>query len=282
MEIKQYKIGEIVIEISSPIEIEDIKPFSDFLVNNEEADYKVNFKLVDDLPQNIGHIDVTERDFDFVREDNENRFYYKNEDTDEYYGCRITKDGELSCTVEIAEKFKSMIWTRIVFGIIGLEEILAQFGRVIFHSSFINVDGKAMLFTGPCEIGKSTQADLWAKYRNVEIVNGDKSLIFEKDGVVMAGGLPYSGSSCYCLNKNLPLKAIVKLEKAKYNRTVKQESIFAFLNVYKSIYPIVYSKELTSKLMDLAELFCSKVSVYNFECLPDESAVICLEESLNG
>ena len=55
--------------------------------------------------------------------------------------------------------------------------------RIIhLHSSYIIYHDKAILFTGPSGIGKTTQAELWRDYQGAEIINGDVTLIRKWDG----------------------------------------------------------------------------------------------------
>ena len=150
----------------------------------------------------------------------------------------------------------------------------------MLHSSFIEKDGEAILFTGPCSIGKSTQADLWKEYADATIVNGDKTLIFEKDGVVFASGMPFSGSSKDCLNRVVPLKSIICLQQSDCNTAKRLISAEAFYKLYKNCYPVPYSQESTGKLIDFVEKLSQKVPVYEYACLADGSAVRCLEREL--
>ena len=50
-----------------------------------------------------------------------------------------------------------------------MKKILLKYNGIILHSSFINFENKAILFSAPSGTGKSTQADLWKKYKNAEI-----------------------------------------------------------------------------------------------------------------
>lgn len=97
---------------------------------------------------------------------------------------------------------------------IGTERLVGMAGGAILHSSFIEVGGKAVLFTAPSGTGKSTQAELWRENRGAVVINGDRSVLRIIDSVPCASGLPYSGSSGICLNRTLPLRAIVYIEQA--------------------------------------------------------------------
>ena len=282
MKSKQYKLGETVIEIRSTFEIADVAPYTDYLCFGLKPDYIAEFEVVDSLPSKPDNAKKTGEFCYMSQRDDCYYVHYWDSDSKDFYACRIASDDKDCCKVLISKKYEKEIWTRLILYLIGIDEILAKNNSAIFHSSYLDFGGEALLFTGPCGMGKSTQADLWNKYRNLEILNGDKSLLYEKDGVYMAGGLPYSGSSNYCVNKALPIKAIVKLSQAPYNKVEKLDTLNGFLNVYKGCYPAINSQNLINKQMDFAEKLSAHVDVYHLECLPDESAVICLERELNG
>ena len=284
MNINQYKIGKAVIEIRSPFELQNEPPFSDYLCENEIADYIVNFEISDEIVCEVEKISYESRRYVMIKKEEKSFFYYKDIDggRNGYYACRIAEENQHSCKILVKPYFAENFYQAILFETIGLEEIFAQSNQSIFHSSYLNVDGQAILFTGPCEIGKSTQADLWAKYRNVEIVNGDKSVLYVKDGVAMAGALPFSGSSSFCVKKDLPIKAIVILSKKLFNAAKRLEGIESFLAVYKSCYPVEYSQKLMNSQINLAQDICKNTAVYKFGCLPDKTAVEYLERFING
>ena len=105
-------------------------------------------------------------------------------------------------------------------------------------------------------------------------------MIFEKDGAFYASGLPFSGSSKDCLNKVLPLKAVVSLQQAGVNALQRLSSADAFIKFYKNCYPVPYSRELTGNLIDFAQRLSQSVPIYEYACLADESAVRHLEREL--
>ena len=274
-----YEIGNFTIEVKSNVHFQDAEPYSLFLSDEKFADYSISVDFTSDLPHKIENPQYISNDRECVYIDDVLHCYYKSRDTGEgYYGCRI-KDGK-NITILIDKKYRDSLWTRVIFSLAGIEEIVAENNGCVLHSSFIEKDGNAILFTGPCSIGKSTQAQLWKKYADADIINGDKTLIFEKDGTVFASGMPFSGSSKDCINRVVPIKAIICLQQSESNKSqfcAKDES---FYKLYKNCYPVPYSRECTDKLIDFIEKVSQNVSVYDYACLPDESAVRFLEREL--
>ena len=208
--IKKYKIGNFTAEVKSQADFRDAEPYSLFAFNGEQTDYSVNVEFSSELPQKAENPCYVSRDRVCVCENGVFDCFYKSRDSADDFYARRTVDGK-NINIVIDEKYRDMLWARVIFSLIGIEEIVAENNGCVLHSSFIEKDGNAVLFTGPCSIGKSTQANLWRQYADAAVVNGDKTLIFEKDGVFYASGMPFSGSSKDCLNKVLPLKAVISL-----------------------------------------------------------------------
>ena len=60
---------------------------------------------------------------------------------------------------------------------LAFEDVLVNHQGFILHSSFISWQNNGILFTAPSGTGKSTQADLWKKYEDADIYNGDRTII---------------------------------------------------------------------------------------------------------
>ena len=277
--IRKYKIGNFTVEVKSQVDFQDVEPYSLFLYDGEQTDYCVNVEFTSELATEIEKTCYFSAEKDCVYKNGILHCYYKSRDTKgRYYACRIT-DGK-TITIIIDDQYRDMLWTRVIFSLIGIEEIVAKNNGCVLHSSFVEKNGGAVLFTGPCSIGKSTQANLWKKYTDAVVVNGDKTFIFEEDGAVYAAGMPFSGSSKDCLNRVVPLKAIIRLHQSDCNSAEKIKSDEAFFEIYKNCYPVPYSRDCTGMLIDFIQKVSQKVPVYEYACLADESAVRHLEREL--
>lgn len=276
MQSKKYKFFDTVIEILIPEEIVDTEPYLNFLTR-EETDYKVIFEYVEQLPQLIGNV-TTDNEISFTTDGNKSICWYRNHGKDGYFACRIV-DGK-NYSVQVLEEYRGQLWNGIVFNLLGFEEIIAKNNGVVLHASAILKNGKIILFTAPCGTGKSTQADLWQEYADAEIINGDKALVSLKDETIFAGGLPFSGSSDICKNIWAPLAAVVCLGQAKENLIKKISGREAFVSLMQGNYRSGITRESSQKTIEVLEKICSKIPVYRLDCLPDKSAVECLEKEL--
>lgn len=188
-------------------------------------------------------------------------------------------DTSFSETFFTQKSFPVMMDSRYMWSSVSLAQLLLKQNAFFLHSSFIDIGGKAVLFSAPCGTGKSTQAALWEKHRSAEVINGDKAGILVENGVY-ACGAPFCGTSGICKNKNLPLGAIVLLSQSPENRIKRLAGIEALQGVLQNIYLDLIAPNEQMMIFDLLIKLLEKVPVYSFGCTPDENAVIALEKAL--
>lgn len=276
MQSKKYKFFDTVIQVLTPEVIVDKPPFVNFLCD-EEPDCTVTFEYVAQLPEVVSNV-TTDSEISFYTDGDKSMCWYRNHGMDGCFAFRIF-DGE-NCRVQVLEKYRGKLWDGSLFNILGFEEIVAKNNGVVLHASAVLKNGKMILFTAPCGTGKSTQADLWEKYADAEIVNGDKALVSLKDEMIFAGGLPFSGSSDICKNISAPLAAVVCLGQAKENIIRKMSASEAFVALLQGNYRSGITKSSSQKTIDVLEKICGTVPMYRLDCLPDKTAVECLEKEL--
>lgn len=169
--------------------------------------------------------------------------------------------------------------TQVVFST-GVHHHLLKSGAAILHASYIDAGGEAILFTAPSGTGKSTQAELWRQFGGAEVINGDRAIIRQREGIWHAFGTPCSGSSRICLNRTLPLRAIVVLE--QYSENVIERMTYAAklraLVAATEVYP--WLPEEIDMAFGIAQQIVSQVPVIRLRCRPDQGAVECLKRYL--
>lgn len=170
--------------------------------------------------------------------------------------------------------------TAELFRIIDFISGLMFFDAFILHASCVKTCDGVILFSGKSGCGKSTQAALWNKYRSAEILNGDRVIIRKIDNKLFACGVPFCGSSSACELFVLPVKAVVFLGKAGKNNPSEMSAIQTLLTLSGQITCGVRKGLDTDRLISLTDRFCRDIRIVKFDCLPDASAVDCLEEYL--
>ena len=151
-----------------------------------------------------------------------------------------------------------------------------------FHSSLIKTNGKGLMFLGPSGIGKTTQAELWNKYRDALIINGDIVFVQETPEAFLGWGTPWHGSSPYCENTSVPLKAMIVLKQAPEN-SIRELTGFEKVSAVSNnvFYPRWLENGMELCLETLDHLL-SRIPVYELSCRPDEEAVKLTEETIFG
>lgn len=137
---------------------------------------------------------------------------------------------------------------------------------MVFHSSCLRCNGKAMAFSAPSGTGKSTHTGLWREYfLGVEMINDDSPAIRFSNGCMIAYGTPWSGKSDINHNISAPLAAIVFLEQAKENSLCSlsgKEAVFRLLReLARPVYP-----ELLQMTLAFLEQMLEAVPAYLLKC----------------
>ena len=96
---------------------------------------------------------------------------------------------------------------------------LLSFNGLMLHSSAVEYEGKAYLFSGPSGMGKSTHTRLWQKTfgSSAKVFNDDKPALRRLDDGWFAYGTPWCGKDDININLKVPLAGICFLKRAETN-----------------------------------------------------------------
>lgn len=169
---------------------------------------------------------------------------------------------------------------RMLLGWIELERLFHERSQALLHAAWVMREEKALLFSGACGVGKSTQAELWHAHRGARIINGDKTGLSFRDGGLSAFGTPFSGSSRYCEDAAAQVRAIVMLEQAPAD-TIRRLTIKEAVRALAAQMPCQkwHPGDVTA-VLEYAELAARRVPIYLLSCTKEESAVDLLDETL--
>lgn len=280
---KYYRFAGVEIAVRIPDEVENDEDarLAPFQVDEVKDPHLFEMRKTSTLTPPVGTL-VAEPPGMRIYRDEEREIRYLGatlDACDKAYMCvdSLGKQHRIFC---LEEKFPDGLRTRLVLNSLGAEHLIARAGGFIFHCSYIERDGEAILFTAPSGTGKSTQADLWHEYRGTEIINGDRAAVRIVDGKVMAEGIPYAGSSPYCKNRSLPICAIVYLSQAKETSIRKLRGYEAFSRIWEGVSVNTWDKQDMELVSAAVQEVARQVSIFHMPCTPDESAVIALEEAL--
>lgn len=293
---RNLQIAYLNIRLQLPIDwnLTDSSFIEEFQIHFAESDIEIKFGDTEFIPE-ISSKPIYRDNKQFIfRVQNVMYYYYGKYDVIDCFDkirdktAYFRRDGSLKDTQYLTEvlcksngKKTRTVRSLLVWG--GLPHILADFRRVILHSSFLAYREKAILFTAPSGTGKSTQAELWRVHRpGAEVINGDRSILSCDGGRPFAHGIPLCGTSGITKNRSLPVRAIVVLRQGPENRIRRLGGREAFSLLFSECSVSLWSREDTETVTDLLNGIISSVPVYLYACRPDASAVDDLEAALDS
>ena len=153
------------------------------------------------------------------------------------------------------------------------ESLLLRHDAFLLHSSVVLLDGKAVLFSGPSGIGKSTHARLWQAHLGAKILNGDRCVIRRTPEGFLGGGSLWSGTSGIHHPEAAPIAGIFLMEKGSENSVERLDS-GAFLPLFRQTTVHSWDQAFMEKLADLYAGLLKSVPVYRLRCRPDREAAL--------
>lgn len=150
------------------------------------------------------------------------------------------------------------------------------------HSSLIDHQGQGLMFLGPSGIGKTTQAELWNQYRGALVINGDVVFAQENPESFLGWGTPWHGSSPYCENTNVPVKALIVLKQAPENSIRELTGFEKVTAVSNSVFYPRWLENGMELCLETLDHLLTALPVYELSCRPDEDAVKLTEKTVFG
>lgn len=207
-----------------------------------------------------------------------------------YIFNRVTKRPDYKL---VADKFWSRI--EVVYQSDGkkpLNSFLSSVGEIVFrnrllhyagmviHGAAIECEGNGIIFSGPSGIGKTTQANLWRRYKKAVMINHDRPAIRIIDQKTYVYGTLWNGSYNGCTNRAAPLRAIVLLEQHNNNSIERLEGKEALNRLMPRCFlPYNCNSDMELALSNL-ERILAVTPVYYLRCRPDREAVELLYQCL--
>lgn len=179
--------------------------------------------------------------------------------------------------------YTSLLSTDTIFhSMLALEKHLVLQNSFAFHCAYLDFEGKAILFSGPSGIGKTTHTNLWCQYLpdRAKVLNGDKCLLSREGNTFYANGWPICGSSGICYNERREVRAIVLLQQAPENRLIEEKKILTFRRVLEQLTVNYWNREFTEAAMTFADSLVSTLPCFTYGCNISREAVDILYQQL--
>ena len=217
-------------------------------------------------------------------------YYDSTEDALRIFHCKTSTSDAFAVTqqygngnIKIDVLQDSISWftgTSGIFNRIGLETLLLQRKGLLLHASLIKYKQRAIAFSGPSGVGKSTQADIWQKILNAEIINGDRAVLKREEKGWMAYGSPYAGTSGIYKNDYAPLAGIVLLRQSAENHLQPLTMTEALRLLYPEFTIHHWDKSFVARATDLCLQLLDEIPVYLLQCRPEEEAALLVKKGL--
>ena len=154
----------------------------------------------------------------------------------------------------------------IITGFVFYAKLL-DFNGFMLHSSAVELDGKAYLFSAPSGTGKSTHTEQWLRLFGTRagIINDDKPALRYLDGIFYACGTPWSGKNDISANICVPIQGICMLERSPHNfiePLSPERAVFDLMNQTVRI----PDEGCMDKLMTLLDHVIGNVPLWHMGC----------------
>lgn len=276
---KTFRIGEFAFRLRCPDCVRIPDHFLQFAWEGE-SEFTYDLDTADALPALQGRVLARREDLTVLATETGEVRYIGVKGNPAPYGCYR----ELSPAFAQVTLLNSWAAREIsdpgFVSLLALEKRMLERGALVLHTAFMVYRNQAVLFSAPSGTGKSTQADLWEKYRGSRTVNGDRCLLRREKGIWQAEGWPVCGSSNICTTGSWPVRAIVMLSQAQENSVERLTAAAAFSQVYSQITVNRWDKQAAVQAMDQIESLTEAIPVYHLACNISEQAVACLEHAL--
>lgn len=262
---------------------EHLKPYEPFVETGDiDPLFTLELKVVPMLREKVqGKVRECLNDeapYFWIFEDENGRFSFGFSYTKAHPDCvLITSDDYKSNVVYVSE---SMAGRYAEFALSNAMMLLytfctSPFQTLMVHASVIAHDGGGYIFLGRSGTGKSTHSRLWLNHiEDTYLLNDDNPVIRYIDGEAYVYGSPWSGKTPCYRNESMPLKAVVRLSQAPYNKIVRLAPLQSFASLMPACSCMRWDGRSVAALHSSVEKVIGVVPCWHLECLPDEAAAV--------
>ena len=152
---------------------------------------------------------------------------------------------------------------------------------LMVHASVVRFEDQGFMFLGRSGTGKSTHSRLWLdNIDGTQLLNDDNPVIRIADDQVLVYGTPWSGKTPCYKNEAVPLKAVVRLSQAPYNKIIRHRPLQAYASLMPACSCMRWDRTSTDALHKTVEKVISKVACWHLECLPDADAAFTCHKAV--
>ena len=277
---KLFQIGSLVFSLIYPKNLTFPPNFLLFETRQGVPEYTYQIRIADKISPPEGKTIALRSDLAVYQTSSGETRLIGIKGQDSFYACYQEISETRTEVILSIREIRDLHIDPVFTSMFALERHMIKRDSLILHCAYMVYRGKAILFSAPSGIGKSTQAGLWERYRGAEIVNGDRALLRKINGSWSACGWPVCGSSDICLLGDAPIHAIIMLRQGQSNHVEPLSPIQAFAEIYAQITINQWNHKFVQHALELIEDLIGLVPVYQLTCNMTEDAVSCLEHAL--
>lgn len=277
---RQFRLGNLTFQIEGDFYVPFFNIWS----------YKIDPYLVEEKGNNLFTISFDEKPYPieqkllrcdnfgfyacYITEDQKHTVYYqyKRKSTKEtYFTFSVDKTYRKICLLED----NTNSYRAIPFEYLGqiIPHVILNYDFLTFHGVLMEYQHKGIVISAPSGTGKTTHARMWRDMKKALIINGDRAVCQRVGNVWNGIGFPWSGTSGEQINRSVPLKAIVVLERGSENKASLINGLDAFAGVLPHIICPTWDAGLTGRAIDLLNGFLQDIPVIRLQCRPDPESV---------
>ncbi|MDD7391063.1 MAG: hypothetical protein PUG60_15695 [Lachnospiraceae bacterium] len=195
---------------------------------------------------------------------------------------RLLANEDWSRLLLVGDPSHEMAWMELLAA--AFYSRLTVVGGLLMHASAVKYEGRAVVFTAASGTGKTTQAELWKKYLQAEILNGDKVFLRPDvhTGTIHAWGSPWCGSSPYAVNDSAEAAAIVVLAQGRKNEIRRLDPMETLALFTPHVFFPSWDPTCLERMMGTLDAAAGQIPVYYLSCLPDAEAVLLTRNRIFG
>ena len=214
---------------------------------------------------------------------------FEDESGEYFFGFSYSKDAP-DCVLKISDTFADSTVYILKAGVDRFADFAvnnsamllyafatSDYDTMLVHASVISWADGGYMFLGKSGTGKSTHSRLWLEnIPETSLLNDDNPVIRMVDSKAYVYGSPWSGKTHCYKNEMYPLKAVVRLSQAPFNRIAALAPLQAFASLMPACSCKRWDSQSMAALHKSVEKVISAVSCYHLQCLPDaDAASVC-------
>jgi hypothetical protein len=162
-------------------------------------------------------------------------------------------------------------------------DLLPLYDRFFLHAALFRVEERGIAVIAPSGVGKSTHLARWRDLLGdgCTVINGDKPLVWVRNGMAYGYGAPLSGKEGWQTNTSTPITDLLFLSRGERDEILPITAAEAFPLVHRAVLA-PRDGEILARLLPLSSLLVTGAACYRARVTPDISAAEAAYRAIFG